>query len=80
MFTLGFLNKDNALTREAEMCLPQDLESPSAEQINKTVVIFHDEAKHLSSKRGANVFLGNQGYALSSSKRERGQYNGFRLY
>ena len=39
MFILEFLNKDNAITPEAELRLSQDLESPSAEQINK---IFHD--------------------------------------
>ena len=44
MFSLGFLNKDNALTPKAEKCLPQDLESPLAEQISKTVVIFRDES------------------------------------
>ena len=39
MLILGFLNKDNAITPEAELRLSQDLESLSAEQINK---IFYD--------------------------------------
>ena len=44
MIALGFLNKDNAPTPEAAASLPTDLESPSADKISKTVVIFHDES------------------------------------
>ena len=41
---LGFLNKTNAPTPEAAESLPTDLESPSEEQVAKTIVIFHDES------------------------------------
>ena len=41
---LAFLNKMNAPTPEAAESLPTDLESPSEEQIAKTIVIFHDES------------------------------------
>ena len=38
------MNKDNAPTPEAAACLPADLETPPANQIEKTIVIFHDES------------------------------------
>ena len=41
---LGFLNKTNAPTPEAAESLPTDLETPSEEQVAKTIVIFHDES------------------------------------
>lgn len=44
MVGLGFLNLDNAPTDEAKNALPSDLESPSSEVIDKTVIIFHDES------------------------------------
>ena len=43
MVSLGFLNPDNAPTDEAKNALPSDLSPPSAEVIEKTVVLFHDE-------------------------------------
>ena len=43
MTALGFLNKDNAPTIEAVNALPRDLESPSHEQLEKTIVLCHDE-------------------------------------
>ena len=67
MFTLGFLNKDNALTPEAEMCLPQDLESPSADQISKTVVIFHDEST-FQANEGQTFFWGTKDMHLLRPK------------
>ena len=67
MFTLGFLNKDNALTAEAEMCLPQDLESPSADQISKTVVIFHDEST-FQANEGQTFFWGTKDMHLLRPK------------
>jgi len=44
MVATGFLNKTNAPTAEAATALPTDLESPSDEQIEKNIVIFHDES------------------------------------
>ena len=43
MVTLGFLNSDNAPIPEVAEALPQDLETPSADVLNKTIVLFHDE-------------------------------------
>ena len=43
MTALGFLNHDNAPTIEAANALHEDLYSPSQEQLDKTIVIFHDE-------------------------------------
>ena len=42
--SIGFLNKDNAPTVEAAQFLPDDLECPSPHQLERTVVIFHDES------------------------------------
>ena len=43
MVSLGFLNPDNTPTDEAKNALPLDLSPPSAEVIEQTVVLFHDE-------------------------------------
>lgn len=43
MFTLGFLNPDNAPTEDAKAALPQDLDPCNPELSKKTVVLFHDE-------------------------------------
>ena len=44
MVSLGFLNKENAPTPEAAQALPSDLEAPASDQINKTIIFFHDES------------------------------------
>ena len=44
MVSIGFLNKDNAPTPEATQFLPNDLECPSSQQLERTVVFFHDES------------------------------------
>lgn len=44
MTSLGFLNASNAPTEEAKNALPSDLEPPSPDVIEKTIVIFHDES------------------------------------
>ena len=44
MVSIGFLNNENVPTPEAVKSLPIDLETPSSDQINKTVVLFHDES------------------------------------
>ena len=43
MVGLGFLNPTNAPTEEAKKALPNDLEPPPTEVIQKTILIFHDE-------------------------------------
>ena len=44
LLLLGFINDDNAPSEEAAKSLPNDLESPPADVVKKTVVIFHDES------------------------------------
>ena len=44
MVSLGFINKDNAPTQETAQCLPEDLRCPPKEQLEKTIVLFHDES------------------------------------
>ena len=41
---LGFLNESNAPTDDAKKAIPTDLDPPQAATIEKTVLIFHDEA------------------------------------
>ena len=40
MFSLGFLNKDNAASPTAQENFPSDLESPPVHQIRKTLHFF----------------------------------------
>ena len=44
MVALGFLNWENAPTPEAKLALPEDLDTPLAEVLAKTIVLFHDES------------------------------------
>ena len=44
MVALGFLNRENAPTPEAKLALPEDLDTPPAEVLAKTIVLFHDES------------------------------------
>ena len=44
MIALGFLNRDNAPTHEAKLALPEDLETPRADVLSKTIVLFHNES------------------------------------
>ena len=44
MVSIGFINKDNAPTPQAAQCLPEDVRCPPEEQLQKTVVLFHDES------------------------------------
>ena len=44
MVGLGFLNRENAPTPEAKLALPEDLETPRAAVLAKTIVLFHDES------------------------------------
>ena len=41
---IGFLNKENAPTSQAAQNFPKDVHCPQNEQLEKTVVIFHDES------------------------------------
>lgn len=44
MVAVGFFNKDNASAPEAAQCLPDEFECPPAKQLERTVVILHDES------------------------------------
>ena len=44
MVALGFLNSENSPTPEAALSLPKDIDTPPAEQIAKTIILFHDES------------------------------------
>jgi len=44
MVGLGFLNPSNSPTQEAAQTLPVDLGTPTADKIEKTIVLFHDES------------------------------------
>ena len=44
MVALGFLNSENSPTPEAAHSLPKDIDIPPAEQIAKTIILFHDES------------------------------------
>lgn len=40
---IGFLNFTNAPTETAQKAIPEDIEPPTLEHREKTVVYFHDE-------------------------------------
>ena len=44
MIALGFLNQENAPSVEAKEALPNDINCPSSDVLNKTVIFFHDES------------------------------------
>ena len=44
MIGLEFLKRENTLTLDANLALPKELETPRADVIAKTVVLFHDES------------------------------------
>ena len=44
MVALGFLNSVNASTPEAALSLSKDIDTPSAEKIAKTIILFHDKS------------------------------------
>ena len=51
MIALAFLNRDNAPTPEAKLALPEDLETPQAAVLSKTIVLFHDESTFQANER-----------------------------
>ena len=67
MFVLGFLNESNAPTEEAKPTFPTDLESPSQETIDKTVIFFHDEST-FQSNDDQSTFWGEKGTAIMRPK------------
>ena len=67
MAALGFLNRSNAPTEEAKAALPMDLESPSSEIIDKTVIFFHDEST-FQSNDDQSTFWGEKGTTIMRPK------------
>ena len=67
MFVLGFLNQSNAPTEEAKATFPTDLESPSQETIDKTVIFFHDEST-FQSNDDQSTSWGEKGTAIMRPK------------
>ena len=67
MFVLGFLNESNAPTEEAKATFPTDLESPSQETFDKTVIFFHDEST-FQSNDDQSTFWGEKGTAIMRPK------------
>ena len=57
MVALGFLNASNAPDESTRKTLPADLECPSQEVIEKTIIFFYDESTFQGNERPAN-FLG----------------------
>ncbi len=67
MAALGFLNQSNAPTEEAKAALPMDLESPSSDTIDKTVIFFHDEST-FQSNDDQSTFWGEKGTTVMRPK------------
>ena len=67
MFALGFLNEGNVPTEKAKAALPTDLESPSKEIIDKTVIFFHDEST-FQSNDDQSTFWGEKGTTIMRPK------------
>ena len=44
MIAVGFLNESNAATEDITKHFPSDLEPLTPEQVEKNIVIFHDES------------------------------------
>ena len=54
MVALGFLNTVNAPNATAQKALPTDLECPSQEVLDKTVVFFYDKSTFQSNEEHAS--------------------------
>jgi hypothetical protein len=50
MIKIGFLHFTNAPTETAQKSIPDDIEAPTLERREKTVVFFHDESTFLSNE------------------------------
>lgn len=59
MFSIGFLNKENAASSTAQDNFPSDLESPPADQVKKTIVLFHDEST-FKANEGQTYYWGTK--------------------
>ena len=49
-FALGFLNQENAPSVEAKEALPNDINCPSSDVLNKTIIFLHDESIFIAVK------------------------------
>jgi len=67
MVALGFLNWNNAPTEKAKSALPSELQCPSQEVLDKTVVLFHDEST-FQANENQSTFWGTKGTTLIKPK------------
>ena len=67
MVSLGFLNHNNAPNDAAKAALPNDLECPSQEVIDRTVIFFHDEST-FQSNDDQGTFWGTKGTVIMKPK------------
>ena len=67
MVALGFLNENNAPTETAKQSLPTDLQCPSQEVLDKTVIFFHDEST-FQANEDQSTFWGTKGTVVMKPK------------
>ena len=67
MAVLGFLNQSNAPTEEAKAALPTDLENPSQDIVDTTVIFFHDESTFQSNDH-QSTYWGEKGTTIMRPK------------
>ena len=67
MSAIGFLNQSNAPTEEAKAALPIDLESPSSDITDKTIIFFHDEST-FQNNDNQSTYWGEKGTTIMKSK------------
>ena len=54
--SLGFLNSNDAPSKEAKAALPADINTLSSDVIDKTVVLFHDETTFQANEDQTTVW------------------------
>ena len=67
MVALGFLNESNAPTEAAKQSLPADLQCPTQEVLDKTVIFFHDEST-FQANEDQSTFWGVKGAVVMKPK------------
>jgi hypothetical protein len=72
MVSIGFLNKKNAPSDEARNVLPSDLECPSCDVVNKTIVLFHDESTFQANDYECTQWGTKEDYILVPKSRGTG--------
>ena len=67
MGVLGFLNQSNAPTKETKAALPTDLENPSQDILDTTVIFFHDDST-FQSNDDQSTYWGEKGTTIMRPK------------